>query len=433
MKLLMRLGQLLLVVAGIACVIGATAEAATRGPCIGTSGPKCYHWKGTVAYVSDGDTFKVDIRGDGSSAPRRVRVTGINAAELDVYSHTPSQRAGDCHGVEATARLEQLINSGNGRVRLSAHKPSSRSGARLRRAVSIWSGGRWMDLGQVMVDEGHALFHPNTTEWSWNKRYARSSQLAAVHRINYWDTDYCGPGPDQDTPLRMWVNWDADGTDSRRNMNGEWVRIKNRGSTDLSIGGWGFRDSMLHSFALPQGATIKARSSIMIFAGKRPASDSNRETHFYWGQRNPVFQNVDRRRGLGDGAYLFDRQGDLRAWMTYPCRVYCGDPLKGKVTVRAHPKSPEKVTLRNVGRTTANLEGYVVDNYPYNYSFPEGVTLLPGERLVLVVKGSSTHNTRLRKYWGKSKYILNDPGDKVILRTQRDVRIACHAWGSRRC
>ena len=34
---------------------------------------------------------------------------------------------------------------------------------------------------------------------------------------------------------------------------------------------------------------------------------------------------------MGDGAYLFDPQGDLRASMTYPCRIACTDPYQGAV------------------------------------------------------------------------------------------------------
>ena len=39
--------------------------------------------------------------------------------------------------------------------------------------------------------------------------------------------------------------------------------------------------------------------------------------------------------GVGDGAYLFDPQGDLRAWMTYPCRLGCTDPYTGALELTA--------------------------------------------------------------------------------------------------
>ena len=59
----------------------------------------------------------------------------------------------------------------------------------------------------------------------------------------------------------------------------------------------------------------------------RVGKGSNNALNFFWGQSEPVFENVKRgRRGVGDGAYLFDPQGDLRAWRMYPCRPGCGGP-----------------------------------------------------------------------------------------------------------
>jgi micrococcal nuclease len=53
-------------------------------------------------------------------------------------------------------------------------------------------------------------------------------------------------------------------------------------------------------------------------------SGSSSGTQFFWGLADAAFENAtDDERALGDGAYLFDPQGDIRAWMTYPCRVAC--------------------------------------------------------------------------------------------------------------
>jgi hypothetical protein len=38
---------------------------------------------------------------------------------------------------------------------------------------------------------------------------------------------------------------------------------------------------------------------------------------FFWGQDSPPFEND------GDGGFPFNRQGDLRAWDIYSCRVGC--------------------------------------------------------------------------------------------------------------
>ena len=75
-------------------------------------------------------------------------------------------------------------------------------------------------------------------------------------------------------------------------------------------------------------------------------------TVFPWGMRSPVFGNVNYdQTGTGDGAYLFDPLGNVRATMVWPCRWQCSDPLQGAVSISADPNGRrESVTLTNVSR-----------------------------------------------------------------------------------
>ena len=419
--------------AALALVTAPRADAYWKGPCVGgTKRPTCYFWQGKVTFVADGDTLDVDVQGDGTSTPRRVRVTGINAMEQSVYSTDPAKRRGACHALEATARLEQLVELGGRVVRLGAQDPGSTSGRRSRRSVAVYLSGAWRDAGQILLDEGHALWLPNRIEWARNSRYNRGAQKAAAARLGLWDPDQCASGPDEATPLKMWVNWDADGTDGVGNLNGEWVKIKNVGSTDLPIAGWWLRDSFLARYTFPSGAVIPAGAVVTLYVGSRPSSDTNTTTHFYWRRASSVFDNVGP-AGMGDGGYLFDTQGDLRISMMYPCRYGCTDPLHGNVRIAARASSPEEVRVRNTSASPVDLEGYVVENRPYVYSFGSNTVLAPGETVRLSPIGSPTRDTRLRKHWGKAKYILNDSGDKVALRTAANVFILCYAWGSASC
>src|SRR5215212_3649968 len=153
-----RLILLLLTSLLLAAATPAAADAAKRGPCLlRKSGPQCYLWTAKVTFVADGDTVYVDIDGDGSRQRFPVRITGMNAMEQTTYTSKASARRGECHAVEATARLDQLLKAARYRVRLLAQDPASRSGRRLRRSVAVRVKGRWIDIGRTLVGEGHAV------------------------------------------------------------------------------------------------------------------------------------------------------------------------------------------------------------------------------------------------------------------------------------
>jgi endonuclease YncB( thermonuclease family) len=303
----------LLAAAGWLAMPAASAHAAS-GPCLPKKGsPRCTFWTGKVVFVADGDTVDIDVDGDGRGA-RRVRMTGYNAMELTTYSHEASRRRGECHGVEAAARLQGLLRRGRQRVRLAAQDPRSRSGYRLRRQVSTRINGRWVDVGRVLVGEGHALWMSNPVEWAWNSTYRTLAQQAAVWGERLWNPHGCGDGPAPGAHFTIRVNYDAPGADAD-NVSGEWARISNRSGVDVPLAGWWFRDSALRRYRFPQWAVLGAYGSVTVRMGR----GRNRDDVFHWGLPAPPFENPSYdRRGVGDGGYLFDPRGNLRASVIYP-------------------------------------------------------------------------------------------------------------------
>ena len=312
---------LLAVVPAAALGAAAPAGAEWTGPCTSSAtSPTCHFWKGKLTFVDDGDT--VDVRLPTSTGKRktvRVRITGIQAMEQRVYTRDPRKRRGECHSLQATARLEQLVKEGRGTVRLGAQKPASSSGGRLRRSVAVKLHGKWSDLGSVLLAEGHVLWLPNPSEYAWNATYNELSQRAAASGANLWNPRTCGPGPSDDAALRLTVFPDAKGNDFQ-NVNGERVTIENLGAAPVPLTGWWLRDSSLRRLRLPAWATIPAGGEIAVRVGK----GEDTEDTIYWGLEEPMFENATKGRGMGDGAYLFDPKGDLRASMMYPCFVDCG-------------------------------------------------------------------------------------------------------------
>jgi endonuclease YncB( thermonuclease family) len=406
------------------------AADARRGRCVaGQAGPTCTVWTAKVVSVDDGDTLDVDIRGDGTRRARRIRIAGLQAMEQSRYS--ARARAGDCHAVDATLRLERLVRRSGGVVRLAAQDPESRSRGRFIRTVAVRSGGRWRDVGTGQINAGLGLWWASTSESAPNSSYRSLLQRAIAARRGLFDSDACGTGPSAASPLKLWVNWDADGDDTA-NPAGEWVKIRNLDTVNaVPLGGWYLRDSGLRRYTFPADATIPPGGTITVDVGR----EGDDQTVFSWGLRAPVFENATYdEKAMGDGAYLFDPLGNVRALMVYPCTVACGDPLVGAVAVSADPAVlRESVTLTNVTSGPLDLDGYVLKSPPYGYHFGTASVLQPGESMRVLVSGAPEDDEPLLKHWGFARPILRNGGDVVRLSTYSDITVACTAWGDKTC
>ena len=265
----MRRGLFVLAVL-VATLAAGTAQAARRAPCAeGAKRPLCTFQDARAIFIADGDTIRVKLAG----RTQNIRFTGINAMELSRYSKYPSRRRGACHGLEATAFVERAVRRSGWKVRLAAQKLSSRAEKRLRRSVWVKQGGRWRDLAKLELQAGLALWLPNHIENAHNREYAVIAQQVAAARKKLYDPDACGSGPDQDLPIGVTVNWDADGNDAG-NLNGEWVDIHNGGARELRLGGWWVRDSWLRygqdhvpGHRLPDSTVVGAGETLRVRIG----------------------------------------------------------------------------------------------------------------------------------------------------------------------
>jgi hypothetical protein len=350
---------------------------------------------------------------------------------MEQSAYSARHRQGDCHAVEATQRLEQLVRRSKWRVRLAAEDPESTSRNRLMRTVAVRSGGRWRDVGTIMLREGLALWWGSWAESAPNASYSVLVQQAIAAQRGLFDPDACGVGPSAASPLRVEVNWDADGDDTA-NPSGEWVRIRNLDPVNaIPLGGWYLRDSGLRRYTFPADAVIPPGGFVVLDVG----SDGDERTVFSWDLRAPVFENATHDEdAMGDGAYLFDPLGNIRATMVYPCRVSCTDPLQGAITVSANPRGRrESVTLTNVTGGPVDLDGHVLKSAPQSYHFGPGSVIPPGGSMRVQVVGDAGDGTALDRRWGFAKTILRDAGDVVALLSYTDITVACTAWGDRTC
>jgi endonuclease YncB( thermonuclease family) len=419
-----------LLVVATALLLPVPAARAASAPCIADypHGAQCTAWKGKVRWVDDGDTLDALVPGDGLGGLLRVRLTGVQAMEQTRYR--AAQRAGDCHAVEATNRLERLVRRSKQRVRVTALFPESRSRGRRLRWIAVRYKGRWRDAGRILVSEGLALWWPTRNEAASNVRYSVLSQKAAAARRGLFSPSSCGIGPNEGQPIRLLVNWDADGADSQ-DVNGEWVKISNQDPVNpLPLDGWYVRDSSLERFTFPPGSVVGPGQTVTLYVGQGEHFGSD----YFWGLTRPVFDNITSNDvGVGDGAYLFDPQGDIRAWMIYPCRVGCADPNQGQLQVDVYGRGREAILIKNNATWPIDLEPYTLKSVPYSYAFPPGSVLHPGETMRVYTGGDPADDTQFEKHWGMTGPILDNRGDAATLETYTGVRLGCGAYGSRSC
>ena len=413
-------------VLALALLLATAAAAASpahalTGPCLGPGqgGPTCHFWNAKVVSINDGDTIGVRVNGRGPV--RQVRFIGLQAMELHRYD--PRHWAGECHSVAAAKRVRGLIRASHWRVRLSAENPADHFTYRLGRWIAVKLEGRWRDLGAIEMAEGLTLWMSDVKETAWNSRYNALAQRAALRHIGMWNPTACGAGPSQSVPMRMWVNWNAPGID-KLDPNGEWIKIQNQSSTTpVALGRWWVRDSMLRRFTFPRGTVLRPGATITVHVGRGRSGGGT----FYWGLENQIFQNI------GDGAYLFDPQGDLRGYMVYPCVVACSDPNEGAIRLGVQTRGPQYVRLHNVSDHPVDLYGYMLGKEGHPYDFGPSSVLEPGETMQVDVQGDPSQDTRLERHWGMDRSLFAARTDAVKLLTFSSVTVACAAWGDERC
>ena len=229
--------------------------------------------------VNDGDTFKVDIAGDGRRRGVDVRFAGVQAMELTVHSPHPAERRDECHGIEATARVEQLVRASGRRVRLTAEHAGSRSDSRLARHVAVRRAGRWQDVGALLMAEGHALFLANPKEPAWNLRYDELSQQAALAGRGIWNPVHCGSGPARGGAAADLGELEPAGRRQPRRRRRVDEGAQRVPTTPVSLAGWWIRDSMQRRYTLPAGTVLGPGQTLTLHTGR----GADRGLVRYWG------------------------------------------------------------------------------------------------------------------------------------------------------
>ena len=391
--------------------------------------------RGYAAMVVDGDTLRFShSRNRLTDNYQVIRLLGVQAPE----------KLPGASGCEGPAAHEFLRDAVEGRQVVLASAGDSRSAIRNRRLRTVYvktGDGSWVDASALMLSAGYGQWMPKKYEPVHNLEYRHLFDAARAAGANMWDPAYCGQGPEAN--LRMVIQPDPVGDDAA-NINSEYVAIVNDGPNRVDLSRWVLRDGSLAWLRLPVGTGVDPGGVLTIRSG----SGTDTPTTVYWGRRAPVWANFTTARGtrtnfgfIGDGAYLLDPRGNVRASKVYPCLGGCPDPARGALQIskvkydppgdeRGKPNS-EVIRLTNRAATPLALFGYELRAGGFGYEFGPHDSLAPGQRLTIRLgEGRSTAAVR---HLGLGRAALANGGDRILLRSFEGAHLDCAAWGRMKC
>jgi endonuclease YncB( thermonuclease family) len=239
---------------------GATAE-----PGVTDTPPPGARESVQLRHVFDGDSIEVSLS-DGSRA--EVRLLGINAPEAD-----------ECHGDFARQALEGLTADQD--LSIVTDEDDTDQFGRLLRYV--YAGNRNVNLALVASGDALALQSGHGLE----REFVEAGDAAAQSGLGMWSPSACRwDGNTPQVALTDYV-FDPPGRDAE-GANGEWVELRNEGSTVVEMGGWVLRDeSTQHRFIFPEDSRLEPGRSLTVRSGcGTPSNDE-----LFWCATDPVWSN----------------------------------------------------------------------------------------------------------------------------------------------
>ena len=243
---------------------------------------KSMHWRtveGKVTKVYDGDTIQVKYNGK----KHRIRLAGYNTME-----------SGQCTSKRAASILRGVI--------LGEHVTLRYSGKRSRGRIVAYVSANGQDISNFMLSTGyaHTLFFSKTGKQN-NYQYFQTWKTASDAGLGLYSKHSC-----DSSKASSLFNSTVDPTDlltiKARWKKPEKIYITNTGDSAVNISKWHVKDDALNFWKIPKGTILQPGETYTI------------KLH---GKSRITAPNWDPAHFDGDGVYLFDKQGNMKAWKAW--------------------------------------------------------------------------------------------------------------------
>jgi endonuclease YncB( thermonuclease family) len=332
------------------------------------------HEDGDTTHVKTTRNQLVEVRNIGLQTPERKK--GSNAPQCgaeQAYQHFMGLMPEEITIVQ----LRSLTDSSNG---WGGGSRPTRSVYKLNNATGAFD----IDVQAEQIKAGWSLWWPTGAEWANNKTYLDLMNDAKARGVGIWNPNLCGPAVGN-VPL-MWFNQNAPTIDGNTEPAfGEYVILYNNTGSRMDLTNWSLRDNSLNFFWSSSRGWMQGLNKFGSFelqSGEHrivyldnpdnyPLSASEYR-YFNWGHspgaqltNGSVSASFSPNYANGDGIYLQDTYGNIRASMTNPCTssAMCETPAwVNEILSSSRPGQiiPVPVALNKVANSTRDIYNPVV-------------------------------------------------------------------------
>ena len=221
-----------------------------------------------VVYVVDGDTIEL-------KNGKRLRLIGINTPERDMYFYEEAREFMEILVLDKQVKLEKDVTNKDQYDRFLRY---------------VYCKDYFVNLEMVRCGFANSYTYPPDVKYT--DKFLEAEKSARENEAGLWQKS-----PDEF--LEIELNYDAEGKDTK-NLNGEWVKIKNTGEKTLDMNGWTLKDAGTNIYKFDD-FILESGKTVFIYTG----SGSNSKEKLYWNSPQPIWNNEH------DTLYIRDNEGLL--------------------------------------------------------------------------------------------------------------------------